>query len=198
VSKRRFWDAINYIRPANESQARCENEVVRAFLHVDQGKFLDHRHAAFTNEVYKRKCNAGFRTLRKAEAFIADELVALRGDTNQFLSALESYRERVGQVCAALDKEPKRKGAKQLKYGCQYAADCAYRLLYNFGSKPDDGSPALGQEGRWHTLAKKLYGGASANLHKYLETSGRPTTLLLDEGAFAVTIGPFTRRGTGT
>jgi hypothetical protein len=174
----RVRQAIDRINPSPKCLARCENEVVRALLSVDLSRSMDIDKSMISNGAYRKVCNKVAKALRTIGANwdhcppedpVTEEWVVVPGE-------IKKYREIVERRIESL---PRHHGSKQRSRARQSAANCAYRLLYNFGKRP----PALSHEGEWQKLATILYGDGKADLYKYLKTSTRPTSLLFDVNA---------------
>jgi hypothetical protein len=177
---RQFYDALEKIEPKPECVVRCENEIVRALMHVDVGRFIDHDR--IPNETLRKMGSKAVKALLTIETFWNRTHLSFGPFNQEHMDSSfgEQVRKYRGIVERGIESIGRYNGSKPRSYARQHAADSAHRLLYNFG----DHHPTLTREGHWQELATILYGDQNADLYDYLQTSSRPTDLLFDMGAY--------------
>jgi hypothetical protein len=169
----RFKEALKIIKPAPERQRECEDQVAAVLWGVEVASKIDKAKSVPTPAQYKRDLQKLAKALQgaidlAAKAIPPEYEYQLR--QRKVSSFGEQLKFHLKETELAINWFSKcvRKGSPRLSNARIAAADAAYILLRKYGRLP---TRVGGREGRWHKLAKVLFGNEDADLFDYLKRS---------------------------
>ena len=164
-------EALKIIKPDPTRERECESQLVAVLSGIEAAATIDKFKSVPTAAQYKKNLLKLAKTLQDAieltgKAFPPEYQIP-RGKDSWIREHLKRHLEETERVINSISKVV-RKGSPRLSYARIAAADAAYILLRQYGRSP---TRVGGREGRWHKLAKVLFGNEDADLFDYLKRS---------------------------
>ena len=149
----------------------CESQLVAVLSGIEAAARMDKLKSVPTAAQYKKNLLKLAKTLQDASELACKafppEYQIPRGKDSWIREHLKRHLEETERVINSISKVV-RKGSPRLSYARIAAVDAAYVLLRKYGRSP---TRVGGREGRWHKLAKVLFGNEDADLFDYLKRS---------------------------